>query len=1018
MRRRHELLVSPSCCLIGLVLLLLALSARAQRQAQTGPSEVAALNTIFSRWGLRASTAWNISGEPCSGAAINETAMDSDNEFNPAINCVCSYNISTVCHITRLRVYALDVVGQIPAELLNLTYLTVLDLSQNYLTGSLPAFLGKLTRLQYLSLSINALTGVLPSELGNLKNRISLYIDSCCLSGELPSSFSKLKILKSLWASDNGFTGKIPDYIGSLSNLQDLRLHGNNFDGPIPASFSNLINLTNLRIGDLTGELSSLAFVVNMTSLYTLDLRNSRISDNLASVDFSKFVNLNYLDLSFNSITGKVTPNLLNLNPLEFLFLGSNNLSGILPDMISPSLTTIDLSYNMLSGRYPSWVNMNNLHVNLVWNNFGIDNSNNSILPSGLNCLQRDTPCFDSPSYSSFAVDSGGSRPIRGSDNSIYEPDDASLPVASYYVTNSTRWGVSNIGRFMDSSNGSYIIYTSRRFTNTLDSELFQTARMSPSSLRYYGIGLKNGMYSVVLQFAEIFFPDDQTWKSMGKRIFNIYIQGDLKETDFDIKKQTNGKSYTAVQRQYTVEVTNNFIDIHLFWAGKGTCCIPDQGFYGPSISALSVSSYDGNGEGDPGSQRNSTTSRTGLVVGVVVCVAILGFLALAGAFVWRQKRRRLEVEMEELFSIVGRPNVFSYGEIKSATDSFSDSNILGRGGYGPVYKGKLLDGRIVAVKQLSSTSHQGKKEFMTEIATISAVQHRNLVKLHGCCIDSKTPLLVYEYLEQGSLDQAIFGKTDLNLDWRTRFEICIGIARGLAYLHEESSMRIVHRDIKASNVLLDADLNPKISDFGLARHYKDSMTHLNTGVAGTLGYLAPEYAMMGHLMEKADVFAFGVVALEIIAGRRNFDDSLEEDEKYLLGCAWHLHESQRTLELLDSKLIEFDEEEAARLINVALLCTMGLPQRRPPMSKVVSMLTEDIEVTDVDTTMRPSYVPEWQLRSFSSSYVSGSGSSAQQSSGSQISAPSSSSKKPGIHRDTSPLALSRCSSGGIEEGA
>uniref|UniRef100_A0A453GAU8 Protein kinase domain-containing protein n=1 Tax=Aegilops tauschii subsp. strangulata TaxID=200361 RepID=A0A453GAU8_AEGTS len=305
----------------------------------------------------------------------------------------------------------------------------------------------------------------------------------------------------------------------------------------------------------------------------------------------------------------------------------------------------------------------------------------------------------------------------------------------------------------------------------------------------------------------------------------------------------------------------------------------------------------------------------------------------------------------------------------------------------------------------------------MTEIATISAVQHRNLVKLHGCCIDSKMPLLVYKYLEQGSLDQAIFGKTDLNLDWRTRFEICVGIARGLAYLHEESSMRIVHRDIKASDVLLDADLNPKISDFGLARHYKDSMTHLNTGAAGTLGYLAPEYAMTGHLTEKADVFAFGIVALEIIAGRRNFDDSLEEDEKYLLGCAWHLHESQRTLELIDSKLAEFDEEEAPRLINVALLCTMGLPQRRPAMSKVVSMLTADMEVTDVDATMRPSYVPEWQLSSFSNSYFSGSGSSVQQSSGSQVSASSSSSKKPGIHRDTLPLVLSPCSSGRIDEG-
>ncbi|KAF7032319.1 hypothetical protein CFC21_043503 [Triticum aestivum] len=637
MRRRHQLLVSPSCCLSGLVLLLLALSARAQRQAHTDPSEVAALNAIFRRWGLRASAAWNISGEPCSGAATDDTDIDDDPNFNPAIKCDCSYNGSTVCHITRMKVYALDVAGQIPAELQNLTYLANLNLGQNYLTGSLPAFLGKLTRLQYLSFGVNALTGVVPRELGNLKNLISLYIDSCGLSGELPSTFSKLKGLRVLWASDNEFIRKIPDYIGSLLNLTDLRLHGNNFDGPIPASFSNLVNLANLRIGDFTGEVSSLAFVVNMTSLNTLVLRNSRISDNLASVDFSKFVGLNYLDLSFNSITGKVSPTLLNLNPLNFLFLGSNNLSGSLPDMISPSLTTIDLSYNMLSGRYPSWVNMNNLHVNLVWNNFGIDNSNNSILPSGLNCLQRDTPCLiGSPSHSSFAVDSGGKRPIRGSDNSIYEPDDASLQGASYYVTNSTRWGLSNIGKFVDSPNGSYIIDTSRRFTNTLDSELFQTARMSPSSLRYYGIGLKNGMYKVVLQFAEIFFPGDQTWKSVGKRIFNIYIQGDLKETDFDIKKQTNGKSYTVVERQYIVEVTNNFLDIHLFWAGKGTCCIPNQGFYGPLISAISVSSYGSNGEGDPGPQKNSSTNRTGLVVGVVVSVAVLGFLALAGVFVWR----------------------------------------------------------------------------------------------------------------------------------------------------------------------------------------------------------------------------------------------------------------------------------------------------------------------------------------------------------------------------------------------
>lgn len=639
-----------------------------------------------------------------------------------------------------------------------------------------------------------------------------------------------------------------------------------------------------------------------------------------------------------------------------------------------------------------------------MFNNFTIDGSNSSVLPSGLNCLQRDTPCFGSPEYSYFAVDCGGrgTTPTTSLDNSIYEADEANLQNVSYYVTNPTRWGVS-------APNGSSVINNPRNFSNTLDTVLFQTARTSPSSLRYYGIGLKNGNYKVVLQFSEISFPDNQSWRSLGRRIFDIYIQGELVKKDFDIKNETNGKSDIVLQKQYMAKVTRNFMEIHLFWAGKGTCCIPAAGFHGPSISALSASFYGSNIEGE-GPKKNITV----LIVAVVVGAAVVGFLVLAGTFVWRHKRKRLEVEMEELFSIAGRPNVFRYGEIKSATDNFSPSNILGRGGYGLVYKGKLLDGRMVAVKQLSPTSRQGKREFMAEIVTISAVQHRNLVKLHGCCIESNAPLLVYEYMENGSLDQAIFGKTNLNLDWRTRFEICVGIARGLAYLHEESSTRIVHRDIKTSNVLLDADLNPKISDFGLARHYKDSMTHLSTGVAGTLGYLAPEYAMMGHLTEKADVFAFGIVALEIIAGRPNFDESLEEDKKYLLGLAWRLHESRQTLELLDPKLAEFDEEEAARVISGVLLCTMGLPQQRPPMSKVVSMLTEDIEMTQVDATMRPSYVPDWQLKSGSDGLLSGS--SMQQSSGSQASAPSSSSNNPKLHRDTSPLALSPCWSDEIDD--
>ncbi|OEL33424.1 putative LRR receptor-like serine/threonine-protein kinase [Dichanthelium oligosanthes] len=900
-----------------LLWLLLACSwvaaARAQQTARTDPIEVTALNTILGRWNLRASPAWNISGEPCNGVAVDTTDVDNNPNINPAIKCDCSYNNSTVCHITKLKVYALNVVGQIPAELQNFTYLSNLNLMQNYLTGPVPSFIGKLTAMQYL------------------------YFDSSGFSGPFPSTFSKLKNLKILWASDNEFTGKIPDFIGSLTKLQDLRFQGNSFEGPIPESLSNLTKLTSLRIGDIVNGSSSLSFISDLTSLNVLILRNCRISDNLATVNFSNLAGLTLLDLSFNNITGQIPQSILNLDKLGFLFLGNNSLSGSLPNVKSPSLNNLDFSYNQLSGSFPSWATQNNLQLNLVANNFVLGSSSSSILPSGLNCLQQDTPCFHgSPEYSSFAVDCGSNRSMTGSDNTFYEIDPTNIGAASYYVTGQTRWGVSNVGKFNEAPNGSYIIYSSRQFQNALDSELFQTARMSPSSLRYYGIGLENGNYT-----------------------------GDLKEKNFDVRKTAGGRSYVAVYKKYNATVSKNFLEIHLFWAGKGTCCIPTQGYYGPMISALSVT------PNFTPTVRNGVPkkkSKAGAIAGIVIGVSVLGLAALVGIFMLVQKRKRVAQQQEELYNMVGRPNVFSNAELKLATDNFSSQNILGEGGYGPVYKGKLPDGRVIAVKQLSQTSHQGKSQFVTEVATISAVQHRNLVKLYGCCIDSNTPLLVYEFHENGSLDRALFGGSGLSLDWPTRYEIILGIARGLTYLHEESSVRIVHRDIKASNVLLDTDLTPKISDFGLAKLFDENKTHVSTKIAGTFGYLAPEYAMRGHLTEKADVFAFGVVALETVAGRSNTDSSLEEDKIYLFEWAWEMYERDQALGILDPRIEEFDSEEALRVIHVALLCTQGSPHQRPPMSRVVKMLTGNVAVTEVVT--KPSYITEWQHRGGNTSYV------------------------------------------------
>ncbi|XP_071699001.1 uncharacterized protein [Rutidosis leptorrhynchoides] len=951
-------------------------AAAAQAQNTTDPAEVRVINEMFSQWGISESSVtnmgWNISGELCSGAAVDSTDFDAQT-YNPAIKCDCAIRNSTYCHITRLKVYAMDAVGPIPEGLWTLIYLTNLNIGQNYLTGPLSPSIGNLTRMQWMTLGINALSGELPpelgrltdlrslaigtnsfngslpSELGNLRRLEQLYIDSSGLGGEIPSTFANLQSLATVWASDNAFTGRIPDFIGNWTQLTSLRFEGNSFEGSIPALFSQLTSLQELRITGLSNQ--TLDFITNLKSLAVLVLRNNRITGRIPT-NIGEFTNLTRLDLSFNNMTGPIPEALFNLSQINFLFLGNNSLNGTLPAVKSASLTNIDLSYNELSGTLPSWVNEQSLQLNLVVNNFTLDGSDNSGIPAGLNCLQRDFACNrGSPRYSNFGVNCGGPQ-ITSSDQIVHEQDNEALGPSTYYLTSERRWGVSNVGQ---RDNPVYTASSSRQFTNTLDSELFQTARLSAGSLRYYGLGLENGNYTVNLQFAELQIQDGRTWRSTGRRIFDIYLQGNLVFPDFDIKQAAGGASFSPVSRQATVQVSNNYLEIHLFWSGKGTCCVPDQGTFGPLISAISATpNFTPTVSNNPPSTKKNST---GLIVGIVVPIIVVSFLSLLAFYIFRQRRKRQGTsdDYEEFEGIDARPYTFSYGDLRDATGDFSPENKLGEGGFGPVYKGTLADMRVIAVKQLSIASHQGKSQFIAEIATISAVQHRNLVKLYGCCIDGEKRLLVYEYLENKSLDQALFGNKSLSLNWSTRFDICIGVARGLAYLHEESRIRVVHRDVKASNVLLDSDLNPKISDFGLAKLYDDKKTHMSTRVAGTIGYLAPEYAMRGHLTEKADVFGFGVVALEIISGRSNTDSALDDDRIYLLEWAWNLHEADTELELVDEKLSEYDENEVRRVMKVALLCTQTSPMQRPPMSRVVAMLSGDIEATGVIT--RPEYL-------------------------------------------------------------
>ncbi|XP_065046644.1 receptor-like serine/threonine-protein kinase SD1-8 isoform X2 [Musa acuminata AAA Group] len=352
-----------------------------------------------------------------------------------------------------------------------------------------------------------------------------------------------------------------------------------------------------------------------------------------------------------------------------------------------------------------------------------------------------------------------------------------------------------------------------------------------------------------------------------------------------------------------------------------------------------------------------SSHHRIHLTVISVILALFISILALVGCCVWRRKKRSSRRMSGMATSFTERRNdegteakvldlpLFDLGTVADATGNFSIENKLGEGGFGPVYKGKLEDEQEIAVKRLSKTSVQGIDEFMNEVLLIAKLQHRNLVRLLGCCIQGEERMLIYEYMPNGSLDSFVFDKAKgWLLNWPTRYSIIVGIARGLLYLHQDSRLRIIHRDLKASNILLDMHMNPKISDFGMARIFGGDESEVNTKrVVGTYGYMSPEYAMDGIFSVKSDVFSFGVLILEIISGKKNrgiYDSSRSLN---LLGYTWSLWREGKGLDLVDEAIGDsYPKAEVLRCMKVGLLCVQERPEDRPTMSSVLLMLGSD----------------------------------------------------------------------------
>ncbi|KAK1391220.1 Receptor-like serine/threonine-protein kinase [Heracleum sosnowskyi] len=508
---------------------------------------------------------------------------------------------------------------------------------------------------------------------------------------------------------------------------------------------------------------------------------------------------------------------------------------------------------------------------------------------------------------------------------------------------------------------GRVIRYTSTGQTNTWQATIF----LQPDYCDYYARCGANGICSVntLCRCLDGFQPkNDHAWNSSN------FSEGCVQESQWNCSSKdkfvprlnmkwpdTRNSSYDLSMKLEDCEkkclrncsckayaYVNNTENGRgcLFWFG-GLIDIRDQEQSGLGFYVRVPSSGSGSG--------SSSRARQ---IALFVLVPIVSFLTVILAFylrnVCKYRKKCREGDMVEIEIDKGKEDLplFDFRTIANATNNFSDGNKLGQGGFGPVYKGILEDGQEVAVKRRSTGSTQGVEEFGNEVSCIAKLQHRNLVRLLGwSTTEEGERLLVYEYMPNKSLDYFIFGadiKQRASLDWPKRYKIINGIAKGLLYLHEDSRLRVIHRDLKASNILLDYNMNPKISDFGMARSFGDGEIEANTArVVGTYGYMAPEYAVEGVFSVKSDVYSFGVLVIEILSGKKSRFFNHPGHNLNLIGHAWTSYNEDRLSELIDVSILKTSDRcETFRTIQIGLLCVQQYPEDRPNMSSVLMMLT------------------------------------------------------------------------------
>ncbi|XP_077229536.1 receptor-like kinase TMK4 [Tasmannia lanceolata] len=778
--------------------------------------------------------------------------------------------------------------GSLPPDLNKLSSLKSLGFQNNKLSGSLPS-LSDLSNLQKIYLDFNDFTSIPPNFFSGLTSlqTFSISQNPSLASWVIPEDLSASIVLTAFYASNANVTGSIPDFFGKLTNLQSIRLSYNNLTGVIPPSFATS-GIQNLWLN-------------NQHS----DAKLSGPIDVLGSM-----TQLSQVWLHANSFSGPI-PDLSKCTSLFDLQLRDNRLTGVLPNSLFsvPTLANVSLGNNMFQGPYPSFSSEVLIDKSIENNNF---------------CDVKPGPC--DPRVAVFL--------------SIEEAVGYPSNLADAWKGNDPCKGWSFVSCDTQGKNITVLNLASQHLVGTISPTIANL-----SSLR-----------SLVLN--------------------NNSLTGPIPD------------SLTGLPQLQTLDVSNNNLTGKVpNFHGNVTVKVSGNPLLGTdSNPGGSGDSPPGSSGSSPGStsERNETSSSSSLPRPVQILLGIMaGIIVLIGLFFVGPKfklfqshlnrKRMAKIGMEgkdgnggftnekhrerrnghsEMKLVRAKSMSFSISDLRQVTDNFSENNVLGRGGFGIVYKGGRPDGTPIAVKRMESAmiSNKGMSEFQAEIEVLSKVRHRHLVALLGYCVEGNERLLVYEYMPQGTLGQHLFDFKEDGYDplsWKQRLIVALDVARGVEYLHSLAQESFIHRDLKPSNVLLGDDMRAKVSDFGLVKHAPDGMYSVETRLAGTFGYLAPEYCATGRVTTKADVYSFGVILMELITGRKALDDFQPEDRTLLV--TWFrrvLINNDNIMKAVDPTLNP-DEESYASICKVAELaghCTVREPYQRPDMSHVVNTLSSLVE--------------------------------------------------------------------------